>query len=108
MVDYSHVEPTKIENVDHPLMLLGIKLNYLLVTFGCFLISMTFIGIVGGTLILLMAYFASRHISKSESRGRPLYFDTRVLTFIYMVNQRVHLDYLSALVAIKRAQKRYR
>ena len=108
MVDYSHTEKIKVENIDHPLMLLGVRLSYLLVILGSFLLPMIFFGIKLSAVILPFSYWFFKNLSKSEERGNPFYFNARFLSWMQRIYRVLPLANLRALGAIKSAQRIYR
>jgi hypothetical protein len=111
MYDYGHVKRYRIENVDHEIHILGVKLGYFPYLLWGFLLGL----MVGGPLLALgsviLVIMLCRYCYAQEIRGEPVILNPRLLSYLQRwprsLRERVS-SLLPGLGAIEFPRKYYR
>ena len=89
MYDYGQSKRYPIENVDHEIHILGVKLGYFPYLLWAFLLGL----MVGGPLVALggivLVILACRYCYAQEERGEPVMLNPRVMGGIQKLPSRV-------------------
>ena len=108
MYDYSSSERSSIENVDHEIHILGVKLGYFPYLLWGFLIGLFADGPLFGIGMIVLAVVICRIFYAAETRGEPITFDARVAKIIAKVPFGLGVRLMPGQAAIEHARAGYR
>lgn len=108
MYDYTDGPRQKIENVDHEIHILGVKLGYFPYLLWGFLIGLFIGGPLFGIGMIVAAVVVCRIFYRAEERGEPITFDGRVTKIVGMVPLGLGFRLMPGQTAIEHARETYR
>lgn len=111
MYDYGNAKRYRIENVDHEIHILGIKLGYFPYLLWGFLLGLMTSGPIIAISNVLLIIFLCRYLYSKEERGEPVTFDPRLIAFFQKLPNFIRkkmLGLVPSLGSIEFPQKIYR
>ena len=108
MYDYSHEPRYEIEEVDHEIHILGVKLGYFPYLLWGFLIGLFIGGPIVGIGLVVASVVLCRLFFLAEERGEPVSFDPRLARVLEMIPFGLGYRLFPNLTSIERAILEYR
>ena len=108
MYDYSAEPREPVENVNHPIHIMGIKLGHFPYVFWSLIIPLIIAGPLFAFLMAFIVISISRYVFKSEQQGLPFLFCPKIRSQVDKLPKIIRRTVFSEIVQIERSYSNYR